>query len=294
MDHEPGTKTMRFTLMLSRGEHRDYQAIAQTAEAAGFASITIPDSLFFPRATESRYPYADTENIRGYIAATPFIEPLIAMTWMAAVTTTLRFYPAVMKVPVRQPLILAKALSSLAVISGNRVSLGAGLSPWREDFIYNGVVFEKRGKLMDECIEIIRGALRGGYFEFHSDNYDFGPLKMNPVPDRPVPILYGGHSQPALARAARLCDGWISANADTDTLKSLIGRLNDLRAHYGTAHRSDFEIHVMDVTASTLDDYRRLSDLGATDIVTGFASEGPAMLDDIRRFGEKVIARIGK
>jgi alkanesulfonate monooxygenase SsuD/methylene tetrahydromethanopterin reductase-like flavin-dependent oxidoreductase (luciferase family) len=294
MDHEPGTKTMRFTLMLSRGEHRDYQAIAQTAEAAGFASITIPDSLFFPRATESRYPYADTENIRGYIAATPFIEPLIAMTWMAAVTTTLRFYPAVMKVPVRQPLILAKALSSLAVISGNRVSLGAGLSPWREDFIYNGLVFEKRGKLMDECIEIIRGALRGGYFEFHSDNYDFGPLKMNPVPDRPVPILYGGHSQPALARAARLCDGWISANADTDTLKSLIGRLNDLRAHYGTAHRSDFEIHVMDVTASTLDDYRRLSDLGATDIVTGFASEGPAMLDDIRRFGEKVIARIGK
>jgi alkanesulfonate monooxygenase SsuD/methylene tetrahydromethanopterin reductase-like flavin-dependent oxidoreductase (luciferase family) len=294
MDHEQGTKTMRFTLMLSRGEHRDYQAIAQTAEAAGFASITIPDSLFFPRATESRYPYADTENIRGYIAATPFIEPLIAMTWMAAVTTTLRFYPAVMKVPVRQPLILAKALSSLAVISGNRVSLGAGLSPWREDFIYNGLVFEKRGKLMDECIEIIRGALRGGYFEFHSDNYDFGPLKMNPVPDRPVPILYGGHSQPALARAARLCDGWISANADTDTLKSLIGRLNDLRAQYGTAHRSDFEIHVMDVTASTLDDYRRLSDLGATDIVTGFASEGPAMLDDIRRFGEKIIARIGK
>jgi probable F420-dependent oxidoreductase len=283
---------MRFTLMLSRGEHRDYQAIARTAEASGFASITIPDSLFFPRATESRYPYADTENIRGYIAATPFIEPLIAMTWMAAVTTTLRFYPAVMKVPVRQPLILAKALSSLAVVSGNRVSLGAGLSPWREDFSYNGVTFEKRGKLMDECIEIIRGVLRGGYFEFHSDNYDFGPLKMNPVPDRPVPILYGGHSQPALARAARLCDGWISANVDTDTLKSLIGRLNDLRAQHGTLHRSDFEIHVMDVTASTVDDYRRLSDLGATDIVAGFASEGSAMLDDIRRFGEKIIDRV--
>ena len=79
---------------------------------------------------------------------------------MAAVTKTLRFYPAVMKLPVRQPLVLAKALSSLAVISGNRVSLGAGLGPWREDFTYNGVAFEKRGKLMDECIEIIRGALR--------------------------------------------------------------------------------------------------------------------------------------
>ena len=284
---------MRFTLMLSRGEHRDFLAIAQAAEASGWTSITIPDSLFFPQTTVSRYPYADTDNIRQYIAATPFIEPFIAMSWMAAVTRTLRFYPAVMKVPVRQPLILAKALSSLAVISGNRVSLGAGLSPWREDFSYNGLDFEKRGKLMDECIEIIRAAMSGRYFEFHSQNYDIGPIKLNPVPDRPVPILYGGHSKAALVRAARLCDGWISANADTDTLKTMIGQLNALREQYGTQSRPDFEIHVMDVAASTADDYRRLADLGATDMVAGFASEGQEMIDNVRRFGEKIIAKLG-
>ena len=282
---------MRFTLMLSRGEHRDYHAIAQAAEASGWSSLTLPDSLFFPRTTTSRYPYADTDNIRAYIEATPFIEPLIAMTWMASVTTTLRFYPAVMKVPVRQPLVLAKALSSLAVVSDNRVSLGAGLGPWREDFAYNGMDFDKRGALMDECIAIIRGAMSGEYFEFHSRNYDIGPMKLNPVPDRPVPILYGGHSKAALARAARLCDGWISANVDTDTLRTLIGKLNELRAQHGTLDRKDFEIHVMDVMAHSVDDYRRLADLGATDIVAGFATEGQAMLDNIRRFGEKIIAR---
>ncbi len=279
--------------MLSRGEHQDFQAIARAAEESGWTSITIPDSLFFPRATESRYPYADTDNIRAYISATPFIEPFIAMTWMAAVTKTLHFYPAVMKVPVRQPLVLAKALSSLAVISGNRVSLGAGLGPWREDFTYNGLAFEKRGKLMDECIEIIRGAMRGDYFEFHSENYDFGPMKMNPVPDLPVPILYGGHSKAALARAARLCDGWISANADTETLKRLIRGLNAERERYGTIGRTDFEIHVMDIMASTADDYRRLADLGATDMVAGFVTEGQEMIDQVRRFGEKIISRIG-
>jgi probable F420-dependent oxidoreductase len=283
---------MRFTLMLSRGEHGHFQAIAQAAEASGWTSITIPDSLFFPRATESEYPYADTDNIREFISATPFIEPFVAMTWMAAVTKTIRFYPAVMKVPVRQPLVLAKALSSLAAISGNRVSLGAGLGPWREDFTYNGVEFEKRGRLMDECIEIIRGALRGGYFEFHSENYDLGPMKMNPVPEKPVPILYGGHSKAALARAARLCDGWISANVDTDTLKSLIRGLNDQRERYGTLGRTDFEIHVMDVTASSADDFRRLADLGATDIVTGFMSEGQGAIDHVRRFGERIISQI--
>lgn len=284
---------MRFTLMLSRGEYRDFVAIAQAAEASGWTSITIPDSLFFPQSTVSRYPYADTDNIRQYIATTPFIEPFIAMSWMAAVTTTLRFYPAVMKVPVRQPLVLAKALSSLAVISGNRVSLGAGLSPWREDFSYNGLEFERRGKLMDECIEIIRAAMSGRYFEFHSQNYDIGPIKLNPVPDRPVPILYGGHSKAALARAARLCDGWISANADTETLRVMIGQLNAQRERHGTLGRPDFEIHVMDVTASTADDYRRLADLGATDMVAGFASEGQEMIGNIRRFGEKIIAKVG-
>jgi len=283
---------MRFTLMLSRGEHQDFLAIAQAAEASGWTSITIPDSLFFPQTTVSRYPYADTDNIRQYIAATPFIEPFVAMSWMAATTKTLRFYPAVMKVPVRQPLVLAKALSSLAVISGNRVSLGAGLSPWREDFAYNGVDFERRGELMDECVKIIRGALSGRYFEFHSRNYNIGPIKLNPVPDRPVPILYGGHSKAALARAARLCDGWISANADTHTLQTLIGHLNSLREQCGTLSRSDFEIHVMDMTARTTDDYRRLAELGATDMVAGFASAGREMIDDIRRFGEQTILRL--
>lgn len=283
---------MRFTLMLSRGEYRDFTTIAKAAEESGFTSITMPDSLFFPSTTVSTYPYADTSNIRGYIAATPFIEPFIAMSWMAAVTKTLRFYPAVMKVPVRQPLVLAKALSSLAAISGNRISLGAGLSPWREDFVYNGVDYDRRGELMDECIAIIRGSMTGEYFEFHSRNFDIGPMKLNPVPDRRVPILYGGHSKPALRRTARLCDGWISANVDTDALKKLIAQLNEFREQFGTSGRRDFELHVMDITAGSVDDYRRLEEIGATDAVAGFVSDGQAMLDDIRRFGDKIIAKV--
>ena len=165
---------MRFTLQLGFARYPDYQAIAQAAESAGFSSIGLPDSFFYPQRTESDYPYADTGMIRQYIEAMPFIEPLVAMSWMAAVTSKIRFYPSVLKVPTRQPLVLAKALSSLAVLSGERILLGAGLSPWKEDYSYNGVDFEKRGKLMDECITILRGAMSGKYFEYHSENYDFG------------------------------------------------------------------------------------------------------------------------
>lgn len=288
---------MRFTLQLGFARYPDFQQIAQVAEQAGFASIGMPDSFFFPQHTDSEYPYTDTQLIRGYIEAMPFIEPIVSMSWMAAVTHKIRFYPSVMKVPTRQPLVLAKALSSLAVVSGERILLGAGLSPWKEDFTYNGVDFAKRGRLMDECIAILRGAMTGKYFEYHSENYDFGLMKMFPVPSRPVPILIGGHSKPALTRAARLGDGWIAANTDFETLQSLLKQLHELRQAHGTAGRKDFEIHGFDVAAQTPADFRRLGDLGVTDACVapwGFDPATPlaAQLDGLRRFGDTVISRM--
>ncbi len=288
---------MRFTLQLGFARYPDYQQIAHTAEQAGFSSIGLPDSFFFPQRTESEYPYADTTMIRGYIEAMPFIEPLVAMSWMAAVTQKIRFYPSVLKVPTRQPLVLAKALSSLAVLCGERILLGAGLSPWKEDYTYNGVSFEKRGKLMDECLAILRGAMSGNYFEYHSEHYDFGPMKMYPVPKRPVPIIIGGHSKPALARAARLGDGWVSANTDFATLQSLLRELDALRGAAGTRARKDFEIHGFDMAARTVADFQRLTELGVTDACVapwGFdpSTALPAQLDGLRRFGDEVIARL--
>jgi len=288
---------MRFTLQLGFARYPDYQQIARTAEEAGFSCIGLPDSFFYPQRTESEYPYADTSMIRGYIEAMPFIEPLVAMSWMAAVTTRVRFYPSVLKVPTRQPLVLAKALSSLAVLCDERILLGAGLSPWKEDYSYNGVAFEKRGKLMDECIAILRGAMSGAYFEYHSEHYDFGPMKMHPVPRRPVPIIVGGHSKPALQRAARLGDGWVSANTDFATLQSLIAELNTLRTAAGTRGRADFQIHGFDMAAHSVGDFHRLGELGVTDACVapwGFepAAALQTQLDAMRRFGDEVIARV--
>jgi probable F420-dependent oxidoreductase len=288
---------MRFTLQLGFARYPDYAAIAHTSEDAGFSSIGMPDSFFFPQHTDSQYPYADTSMIRGYIEAMPFIEPLVAMSWMAAATKKIRFYPSVMKVPTRQPLVLAKALSSLAVLCGERILLGAGLSPWKEDYTYNGVAFEKRGQLMDECIAILRGAMSGEYFEFHSENYDFGPMKMLPVPSRPVPIIVGGHSKPALQRAARLGDGWVSANTDFDTLSQLLGELTRCREAAGTRARADFEVHGFDMAARQVADFRRLAELGITDACVapwGFDPATPlaTQLAAIQRFGDEIIGRL--
>jgi alkanesulfonate monooxygenase SsuD/methylene tetrahydromethanopterin reductase-like flavin-dependent oxidoreductase (luciferase family) len=278
---------MRFTLMMGLGGFEDYLAIATAAQSAGWTTISMPDSIFFPQSTASEYPYNDTETVRQVLDGMPVIEPFVAMASMAAVTDTLRFCPGVLKVPVRQPLILAKSLGSIAAVSNNRVSLGVGISPWKEDFIYNGVSWEGRGKRLDECIEIIRGAMTGDYF---------GPMKMAPVPEQPVPIIVGGHAKPALRRAARLGDGWMSANADFDTLRRLVEQLQAFRREYGTDKREDFEIQVMDTTAQTVDDYRRLEALGVTEaLATPWDAydariDIQSKLDGIKRFADEFIA----
>ena len=218
------------------------------------------------------------------------------MAAMAALTQKIHFFPSVLKVPSRQPLLLAKSLGSLAVICDNRVSLGAGIGPWKEDFTYNGLAFEKRGKMLDECIDIIRGVLSGEFFEYHGQHYDFGPLKMSPAPSKAVPILIGGHSKAALARAARMGDGWVSANADYQTIKTMIGQLSNLRDEYQTQDRTDFEIHAFDQNANTLDQFKRLRDIGVTDICTSLwnvymhETEVQTKLDRISRFGDEVIS----
>lgn len=293
---------MRFTLTTGLGDYQDWLILAQTAEDAGFNAFSIPDSTFFPQQTDSLYPYNDTTAVRGYIEHTPFIEPMIAFSWMAAVTKTLRFYPNVMKVPVRSPIILAKLISSLAAISNSRFSLGAGIGPWREDFEYNGVNWDTRGKALDEGIEIIRGLMTGDFFEYHGEVYDFGPIKMNPVPDKPVPIIIGGHARPALRRAARLGDGWVSVNGTDEETRAMITEINRYRNEFGTASKP-FEIHVGNFEFSpdrpqrSIDDFRRLEEeLGVTDYcLVPFMDRSPTQqqkIDAVKRFGDEIIQKM--
>jgi probable F420-dependent oxidoreductase len=263
---------MRFTYAEGMTHAAYYAPLAQAAEAAGYTSMTIADSLIYPQESDSKYPYTDTGD-REFLLGKEFIETFILCAHLFAQTTTLRLTPFVLKLPVRPPVLVAKQASSLAFLSGNRLGLGVGLSPWPEDFAAMGVPWERRGKRMDECMDILRGLMQPGdeptFFGYSGEFFSFDPLQQCPAPTEKVPLLVGGHSDAALRRAVLKGDGWMHAGGDGEELDRLLTRLDEIRREEGDT-RDDFEVHVISYDAYTVDGVRRLEDRGVTDCIVGF------------------------
>ncbi|GJN95483.1 LLM class flavin-dependent oxidoreductase [Mycobacterium marinum] len=289
---------MRFSYAEAMTDPSFYVPLAQAAEAAGYHSMTIADSLAYPYQSDSKYPYTPDGN-REFLDGKEIIETFVLTAALGAVTKTLRFNFFVLKLPVRPPALVAKQAGSLAALIGNRVGLGVGTSPWPEDYELMGVPFAKRGRRIDECIEIVKGLTTGEYFEFHGEFYDIPKTKMSPAPTAPIPILVGGHADAALRRAARL-DGWMhGGGTDPDELDRLISKLQHFREEEG--HTGPFEIHVISMDAYTVDGIKRLQDKGVTDVIVGFRMpyiKGPdteplqTKIAHLEKFAEKIISKV--
>ena len=171
--------------------------IAKTAEEVGFDSIALPDSIFYMEKQSTDYPYT-ADGSRMWNEDTPWVDPLIVAGAMGAVTSTLRFYTNVMKLGSRNPLLLARQVGSVANLTNNRFGFGVGIGWAPEEFEWCGVPYAKRGKRVDEMIEVIKLVLAGGMVEFHGEFYDFDKLQMSPAPTKPVPFYVGGHTEVAL------------------------------------------------------------------------------------------------
>jgi len=290
---------VRFCITESMTEPSYYPAIARTAEDLGFDAMMVPDSICYPAEADTDYPY-NVDGTRDFLDGKPFIEPMSLIPWLAAVTERLEFVTSVVKLPIRHPVLMAKQVTSVAVITGNRLVLGVGTSPWPEDFRAVQVPWERRGRRMDEQIEIIRALGAGGYVEHHGEFYDFPAMKLCPVPSEPVPILIGGHSAPALRRAAQHGDGWTSAGSDDELNTRAIGRLAELRREYGRDHLP-FRILLGSVQGFDPEGVKRLEDQGVTDLYVGFrdpyvAGPDTQSLDEklaaMRWYADTVIAKV--
>jgi len=290
---------VRFCYAESMTDPSFYAPLARAAEAAGYDSMVIPDSICYPAESASVYPF-NPDGTREFLEDKPFIEPFSLIPFLGAVTERLRFITFVLKLPVRHPVLVAKQATSTAVLTGNRLVIGVGTSPWREDYEVLDVPWQRRGQRMDEALAIVRGLSAGGYFQFHGEIFDVPAIKISPVPTRPVPVLVGGHGEAALRRAAATGDGWLHGGGNPGDLPGLLARLAALRAEYGTVGRP-FEVHVISMDAYSADGVRRLEDAGVTDVIVGFRwpyHVGPdtedlqPKVDKLRRFADDVIAKV--
>lgn len=276
---------MRFSFAESMCDPDHYIPLALAAERCGYTSFSIPDSICYPEKSDSKYPYSP-DGDREFLDGRPFIDPFVLAATLGAVTKTLRFTTFVVKLPIRQPVLVAKQAMSVAVMTKNRFGFGIGLSPWPEDFDVCEQSWEGRGERMDEMIEILRGLETGEFFGFEGKRFKLQRIKMSPAPTQRIPILIGGHADPALRRAARLGDGWMHAGGDAVELERLIGRVRALRREYGRADEA-FEIHVISMDGFTIDGVKRLEDQGVTDVIVGFRD---AYAPDTMNVDQKIAA----
>jgi len=290
---------VRFTVPLPMLPSHHYVPMALAAEANGFDSVAVPDSVFFPETVSGDYPFTDGGE-RWWQPDTPFLDPFVAIAAMAAVTERITFLTNVLKLPLRSPLLVAKQVASLASLSRDRFRLGVGVSWMPEEFAWTGTDMKTRGARTDEIIDIIEAICAGGgprWVEHQGRHHQFDRLMVSPAPDEPVRILVGGHSDVAMRRAARH-DGWISANCTESELVELVTRLKTHLAEAGKEPGPGFEVNALAVDVLDPDGFRRLEDLGVTDaqvVPWYFYGGDPTALDtqvdSLARFADTVLSR---
>ncbi|MFD7446642.1 TIGR03619 family F420-dependent LLM class oxidoreductase [Streptomyces sp. NPDC059909] len=293
---------MRFTLWNTGSDTEEFFALAEAAEANGWTSMCLNESVFQPIDVNSRYPYS-ADGKRFWPTDSPYLEPMTLLPAIAARTTTLRVYPYVTKLTLRHPLLLANQVKTAGLISQGRFGLGVGMSWMREEYEFCGIDWDTRRQRFTEMIDIVRLAISGEVVEYHGEVFDFPPFQQAPGVTSPVPVYIGGHQNWSLRTAARLADGWCGVPKGLAEVTETVGRLLTLVEREGRS--ADFEVHAGVIDATSLDDYRRLSDAGVTDLVCmpwmgediadsageGMLSATAFKTDSLKRFADEIISK---
>ena len=271
--------------------------LAQLAEASGYESVWTFEHVIVPLDYASKYPYNDTGKM-GADPETNFIDPLIALTAIAANTKTIRLGTGVNILSQVNPLLLAKQAASLDMLSNGRFMLGVGIGWLREEFDAMGTPFERRGARFDDYVVAMRKVWSGEVVEHDSDFLNWHGFKSYPVPaQKPgVPIIMGGNKGKVFERTATLGDGWFAPASSPDELAPL---LEPLKAACAAADRdyASVEITAMWPGQGGVATVNAFAELGVSRLVVpvmalGDQSPGSSVADGIQRLGEDVIAKL--
>ncbi len=230
--------------------------IALRAEELGYDGIFLSDHIVVPDGLRSAYPYRSDGRF-PLTAEDRILEPVVTLSYLAAATQRIRLGFSVLVLPYRHPVLNAKMLGTLDVVSGGRLIAGVGVGWMAEEFAALNADFPDRGAVTDEHIAILRAFWTGVTTELRDTRYNVAGRRMEPAPiQQPHPPIWtGGTSPPALRRAARLADGWHGVRQSPDDVARVVARIAELRSAAGNSI-DGFTISLragLDVTDATLD-----------------------------------------
>ena len=281
---------------ISDAEHM--VGLAQLAEAHGVESVWTFEHVIVPLDYQSKYPYAPSGKM-AVAPETPLVDPLIALTLIAAHTTTLRLGTGVNILSQSNPLYMAKQAASLDMVSKGRLMLGLGIGWLREEFNVMGVPFERRGARFDDYVVAMRKVWSGEVVQHKSEFLNWQNFKSYPLPSQvsgasqkpAVPVIIGGAKGKIFERIARFGDGWFAPMGAPDELKAALRTLAEACKRVGRDPAS-VEITAMLPPGADIDVVRRLGDAGAHRLTTMPLMAGGNPADAIKQLGDNLIARL--
>ena len=261
---------LKLGCQMAFNEHTSPEYIAAAAamvEKLGYDSFWVPEHVLFFPEYESKYPYSEDGRIQGDPRS--LLDPLTALTYVAANTSKIRLGTGICLVPQRNPVYTAKQVADLDYLSGGRVDFGIGIGWLKEEFNALGVPWTDRAGRTEECIGVMKTLWCDELSSYQGKYFSFEAAYQNPKPvQRPhPPLIFGGESRAALRRVATLGQGWFTFNVTPESLAHGIDILQPLLEEQGRTI-SDISISVTpDRKHINQESLKRFEELGAEQII---------------------------
>lgn len=256
------------------------------SDRLGFESVWMPEHLVLPvHGAGSPFAGADHPPVPPDV---PVFDVFTYLAFLAGQTEQIHFGTQVYNIGLRHPFVVARAVTTLDVVSGGRAEFGIGASWLREEWEAVGLDFTSRGRRVDESIHVCRQLWTQATVEHHGEFFDFGPVMFEPKPvQTPWPPLHiGGDGPAALRRAAVLGDGWIPMNHTLEQIPGAAGRMARLRREAGRTGTVEITLGGGDLGADAL---RRYADAGVARVLVKPWGRSSEAIEGIRRFGGEIL-----
>jgi probable F420-dependent oxidoreductase len=283
------TPTMKIGISLARAHPSLWPKLTQRADELGFESVWIPEHLVLPvKMAGSPHAGDDHPPIPPQM---PVFDALNYLSFLAGQTENIRLGTQVYNIGLRHPFISARAAATLDIVSSGRFEFGVGASWLREEWDAVGLDFDTRGARVDEALQVCRALWTEPAVSHHGRFFDFNEVMFEPKPVQAEgpPLHIGGDGKAALRRVARYGDGWLPMNHTLEMLPASLKTLDELWDEQGRAGRPEISVGL---PVDTVDDVKRMADIGITRLILSPWQRTSDALDGIARFASEIIGRL--